>query len=117
MPASQRELLRKLIEDYGFRYLKSEESFYKTHKISRSDFLTKLERSQSAEEREQLIISLFEDDSKEGRRGVLDLERASRIIQKKLDDKERFIKFAEKFGGESIKEYKGIGFGSLKDLV
>lgn len=38
----QKEVVRNLIEVYGFKYLYSESKFYKTHKISRADFLAKL---------------------------------------------------------------------------
>ena len=47
LPASQKEVVRKLIEDYGISHLYSEDMFYKVHKISRADFLAKLEGAKS----------------------------------------------------------------------
>lgn len=45
-------MLRTLIEDYGFKYLYSEDLFYKTHKISRKDFFDKLEAAKTQEEKD-----------------------------------------------------------------
>lgn len=42
-------------------------------------------------------MSLYESPSVQGRRGVVELERAIRIINKKFDEKERFYKFVDKF--------------------
>jgi hypothetical protein len=50
-----------------------------------------------------------------GRRGVLDLGEAFKIINKKLEDKEKFYKMAEKYSKDF--NAKGTTFASLKDLV
>jgi hypothetical protein len=48
---AERELLRKLIEVYGFKHLYPESKFYKTHKITRAEFVAKLENTKSEEEK------------------------------------------------------------------
>jgi len=45
----QREAIRKLMEVHGLTHLYPEDVFYNTHKISRADFLQKLESLESAE--------------------------------------------------------------------
>ena len=94
MPSSEKEVWRKLIEDYKIKFPYDEEKFYKTHKISRKDFIEKLEASKTHEEKDQIIMKLYEDESIKGRRGVLPLEESLRIIRGKIEDKERFMKFA-----------------------
>ncbi len=61
LPATEREVLRKLIQDYGISYLYPEDVFYKTHKISRIDFLAKLEAVASEKERENILLALYDD--------------------------------------------------------
>ena len=39
VPPSEREVIRKLVEDYGFTYLYSEDMMYKVHKITRADLV------------------------------------------------------------------------------
>jgi len=34
---------------------------------------------------------------------VVELERAIRIINKKMEDKEKFVRFVEKFGGKDVR--------------
>ena len=63
MPASDREVWRKLIEVYKIKFPYDEEKFYKTHKISRKDFIEKLEALNSQEEKDQIIMKLYEDES------------------------------------------------------
>jgi hypothetical protein len=55
MSASEKQVVRKLIDEHGLKYLYPEQIFYKTHKITRGDFLKKLESKQTPEEREELI--------------------------------------------------------------
>lgn len=62
-----------------------------------------------------LIDALYDDPMVSGRRGVLDTGAAIRIIEKKRETKEKFFKFAEKFGGSETT--KGVTFASLRDLV
>jgi hypothetical protein len=50
-----------------------------------------------------------------GRRGVLDTGASIRIIEKKRETKDKFFKFAEKFGGAEATQ--GVTFASLRDLV
>jgi len=56
LPAAEREVLRKLIQDHGLSYLYPEDMFYKTHKISRKDFVAKLDSASSDQAREDLIM-------------------------------------------------------------
>ena len=41
---AEKEIIRSLKENYGLKYLHEEEVFYKLFKISRQDFLNKLEK-------------------------------------------------------------------------
>lgn len=43
-------------------------------------------------------MSLYDDDFINGRRGVLEVGDAVRIIHRKIEEKEKFFRFAEKFG-------------------
>jgi hypothetical protein len=61
--------------------------FYKTHKISRKDFLSKLEAASSDQAREDLLLSLYDDAAQQGRKGTLNLSKAVKIIRKKVDDR------------------------------
>jgi hypothetical protein len=101
------------------KYLYPEKQFYKTHKMSRAEFLKRLEGASSDEEREQLLMSLYDDEAKQGRRGVLDTHEAVRIVHRKVEEKEKFFKFAKKFGGSDLRgaTFSGATFASLKDLV
>lgn len=45
------------------KYLYPEKLFYKTHKMSRAEFLKKLENATSEEEREKIIMGLYEDQA------------------------------------------------------
>jgi hypothetical protein len=63
---------------------------------------------------------LYDDPFIKGRRGVVDVAEAVRIIHRKMDDREKFYKFSEKFGrGLDIRgaATAGTSFASLKDLV
>ncbi len=73
--------MRKLIEEHGLTHLYSEDMFYKVHKISRADFLQKLERTSNEVEREQTILSLYDDEAQQGRKGVLSLQEGLRVIK------------------------------------
>lgn len=48
-----------------------------------------------------MIIKLYEDEAKQGRRGVVELERAIRIIKVKVDQRERLEKAYEKYRKQS----------------
>lgn len=94
--------------------------FYKTHKISREDFLQKLDSTPSEEHREKLIMELFDDPAIHGRRGVLSLTQALKIVKDKVEEKEKFNKFTQKYsGGLSSRDLKapGSSFSSFKDLI
>ena len=47
MTPGDRETYNKLVNDYGFTHLYPEDKFYNTHKLSRAEFLGKLERAQT----------------------------------------------------------------------
>lgn len=61
MPSTQREIIRRLMEDFGMTHVYPEDLFYKTHKISRADFLAKLQATSNEDEQEQLLLSLHDD--------------------------------------------------------
>lgn len=39
-------------------------------------------------------MSLYDDEAQQGRRGVLDLAEAVKVVKKKIDEKQKFEKFA-----------------------
>lgn len=61
--------------------------FYKTHKISRVDFLSKLQRAKDPQEREAIIMELYEDPAQQGRKGILSLSKSVKIIRKKIEER------------------------------
>ena len=84
--------------------------FYKVHKISIKDFLEKLE---SAQDKQSVLLSLFDDEShKTGRRGVSDLKKSVLLVKKKIRNKEKMVKFAKKFTEEGLshQEIRSTGF-------
>ncbi len=83
------EIDRKLAE-FGLSHVYPEEVFYKTHKLSKADFLLKLEEAESDEDRESLIDSLWDDDSQQGRKGVLSLQKTMEVIEKKKKEGKAF---------------------------
>lgn len=54
-----------------------------------------------------------------GRRGVLAVDEAIRLTHKKIEDKEKFEKFTQKFGGSFMQDMKvpGQSYASYKDLA
>jgi hypothetical protein len=90
--------------------LHEEEVFYKFFKISRIDFLTKLE--QNPDESEKIILKTVYSQKKpnevSGRHGVLSLDKSIDIIKRKWIDRERDTKFAKKFVGDRMtpKEFR-----------
>lgn len=64
-------------------------------------------------------MALYDDAAVQGRRGVIDTKKAIKIIKKKILEKEKFKKFAKKFGGADIEDLRapGTSFASLKDLM
>ena len=70
---SETEAEKALREEFNLFRVYPEETFYRTHKISQKDLLDKL-RASSAQEREEIILQLFEDAPMSGRRGVSSLK-------------------------------------------
>ena len=97
-------------EEFGLKYLHNEETFYKLFKISRQDFLEKLEKDPKKAEKVimKTIYSAKKPKEVKGRHGVLSLEGAIDIIRRKHFDRERENKFAEKFVGDrmSAREFR-----------
>lgn len=66
---------------------------------------------------------MYEEPSGQGRRGILDVGESARMVHKKIEDREKFFKFFDKYGkgvvGEDIRSQMGgaTTFASLKDLV
>lgn len=87
-----------------------EDLFYKTHKISLANFTEKLDAST---EPYTLIDKLYEDPSHgTGRRGVLDVKKAVGLVNKKMQRKDKMLKFAKKFTDEGLsnQELRSTGF-------
>lgn len=66
-------------------------------------------------------MKLYDDEAVRGRRGVLPLSKAVDIVQKKVEDKKRFMKFTEKYAGkDAAQEFQrvpGASYQSFKDLI
>ena len=59
---------------------------------------------------------IYEDGSGMGRRGVLDVGESVRLVHKKIDERQKFFKFVDKYAqGADLKG--ATTFASLKDLV
>jgi len=43
----ERDVLRKLTQEHGLKYLYPEKIFYKTHKMTRAEFLKRLENAKT----------------------------------------------------------------------
>ena len=56
-------MIRTLIEDFGFTHLYSEDMMYKVHKITRADLALKLTEAKTEEEREKIIMNLYDDEA------------------------------------------------------
>jgi len=91
-----------------------EDLFYRTHKISRKDLLSKLE---SSSDPSLVIEALYEDEATQGRRGTLALDQSIKLIRQKVSDRRRFEKFARKFGGLEDIKVPGMSYSSFKDLI
>ena len=69
--------------------------FYNMFKITRKDFLAKLVNAQSQAEKEKIIEeTIYASDIPNqplGRRGVLKLREANKIIEKKYREKEKIM--------------------------
>ena len=76
-----------MIEDFGFTHLYSEDMMYKVHKITRADLALKLTETKTEEEREKIIMNLYDDEAQQGRRGVLKTADAIKVIKKKIEEK------------------------------
>ena len=72
-------------EGFGMTYIYPDELFYKTHKISQKHFLLKLHGLRKENKKEQvskLISTLCDDESHQGRRGVLSMTQVKSIVKK-----------------------------------
>lgn len=63
IPPSEKEVIRKLIEDFGITHLYPEDMMYKVHKITRADLAKKLTDAKSSEERDSIIMALYDDEA------------------------------------------------------
>ena len=75
------------------------ELFYKTHKISQKDFLEKLREAKSEKKVKKLIDALYDNESVSGRRGVMTLKDSIELVKRKMADKKRARRFAERITG------------------
>ena len=65
-------------------------------------------------------MSLYDDAAQQGRRGVLRLTEAIKVVKKKIEEKQKFEKFAQKYGANAgINDFKvpGTSYSSFKDLI
>ena len=65
-------------------------------------------------------MNLYDDDAQQGRRGVLRMNEAVKVVRKKIEEKQKFEKFAEKYGANTgIFDFKvpGTSYSSFKDLI
>ena len=99
-----------LRDEFKLHLVYPSELFYKTHKISQKDFLSKLRETESKESVEKLINALFDDESLSGRRGVMPLKASIALVKHKISDKKRSRKFAERISGNE----EGMSFQQLR---
>ena len=86
------------------------EIFYKTHKVSQKDFLGKLREAKNEKKVKKLIKALYDDESISGRRGLMSLKDSTALVKRKVADKNRARKFAERVTGNE----EGMSFQQLR---
>jgi len=67
-----------------------------------------------------LILDLYDDPAVEGRKGTLRLEKAIKLIKKKIEERNKFEKFAAKYADKADREaikVPGTSYSSFKDLI
>ena len=113
LSAQEREVVEKLAK-HGLKFPYPEDVFYRTHKISRKDLVSKLE---SSADPSSVIDALYDDAATQGRPGTLALDKSIKVIRQKVSDRQRFEKFARKFGGLEDIKVPGMSYSSFKDLI
>jgi len=64
-----------------------------------------------------VIDALYDDAATQGRPGTLALDKSIKVIRQKVIDRQRFEKFARKFGGLEDIKVPGMSYSSFKDLI
>ena len=103
-----------LKDEFNLKIVYPEQLFYDTHRISQKDFLDSLreaKQSGDTDKVEQLIIKLFTDETKCGRRGVKTLKDTYDLLAKKEQNKERMSQFALKISNNE----EGMSFKQLRE--
>ena len=93
---------RALKDEFNLKIVYPDELFYRTHKKSQKDLLTELReaRDKGKEKKvRKIILALFDDDSIGGRRGIKPLKDSLALVKRKMTEKEKKRKFAQRLTG------------------
>ena len=66
------------------KYIYDEETFYKSFKLSRQEFLQKIENAKDSKKLTQVLDIVYEGKVDFGRRGVMSLNESNKIHKRKL---------------------------------
>ena len=94
------------------KYFYDEATFYECFKISRKDFVEKLDNAKDEKKLTQILDIVYKGQKQFGRRGVLSLKASTDILKQKIKQRERETKFAQKFGqnvGMTSREFRQQG--------
>lgn len=79
------KMLNILKYKYGLKHVHSEEEFYNLFKISRRDFLNKIEKIDDPQKVDELIFeTIYDSQTSLGRKGILTLRKSISEIKKKI---------------------------------
>ena len=72
------------LKEHGLKYVYDEATFYKMFKLSRKDFLDKLEKAGTEEKRDKIIMDIIYKSPKSefGRRGVKSLNQSNKMTKR-----------------------------------
>ena len=76
------------------KYIYDEDTFYKTCKLSRQEFLHKIEKAKDHKKLTEILDIVYKADVNFGRRGVMSLNETNQIVKRKIAQKERENRFA-----------------------
>lgn len=66
------------------KYIYDEETFYKSFKLSRQEFLQKIENAKDSKKLTQVLDIVYKGKVDFGRRGVMSLNESNKIHKRKL---------------------------------
>lgn len=83
MTMEERHVINRL-KDFGLKFVYDEPNFYKMFKLTRKDFLAKLDKAESDQKRDKIIMDIIYKQPKVdfGRRGVKSLSDSNKLTKR-----------------------------------